>query len=63
MKNKNYNFRLAEEMVLSKEEGLNNIFKKRSNQIYNKLENILNIFKEEKDSTNHINESSGKISR
>jgi len=60
MKNKkNYNKRLAEEMVLSVEEGLEDIFYKRSNQIYYKLDNILRIFKEEKVSTHHFNQSTG----
>ena len=45
MKNKNYNFSLAEEMVISVEEGLKGIFNERSNQIYYKLNNILKIFK------------------
>ena len=57
MKNKNYNFGLAEEMVISVEEGLKDIFHKRSNQIYYKLDNILKIFKEEKVSTSHFNQS------
>ena len=48
MDSKNYNFRLAEEMVKSTEEDLKDIFNKRSNQIYKKLNNILKIFKDEK---------------
>ena len=56
---KNYNFRLAEEMVLSLEASLEKGFKDRSNQIYHKLGNILNIFKEEKVSTCHFNQSTG----
>ncbi len=44
MKNKNYNFSLAEEMVISVEESLKGIFNERSNQIYYKLNNILKIF-------------------
>ncbi len=59
MKNKNYNFSLAEEIVISVEEGLKDIFNKRSNQIYYKLNNILKIFKEEKVSTSHFNQSTG----
>ena len=59
MKNKNYNFSLAEEMVISMEEGLKGIFNERSNQIYYKLNNILKIFKEEKVSTSHFNQSTG----
>lgn len=60
MKNKkNFNFSLAEEMVISVEEDLKDIFHKRSNQIYYKLDNILKIFKEEKVSTNHFNQSTG----
>ena len=60
MKNKqNYNLSLAEEMVTSVEEGLKDIFQKRSNQTYYKLDNILKIFKEEKVSTNHFNQSTG----
>ena len=59
MKNKNYNFSLAEEMVISLEEGLKDIFNERSNQIYYKLDNILKIFKEEKVSTSHFNQSTG----
>ncbi len=59
MKNKNYNFSLAEEMVTSVEEGLKGIFNERSNQIYYKLDNILKIFKEEKVSTSHFNQSTG----
>ena len=59
MNNKNYNFSLAENMIISLEEGLNDIFHKRSNQIYHKLDNILQIFKEEKVSTNHFNQSTG----
>ena len=59
MKNKNYNFSLAEEMVISVEEGLKGIFNERSNQIYYKLNNILKIFKEEKVSTSHFNQSTG----
>ena len=59
MKNKNYNFNLAEEMVISVEEGLKNIFHERSNQIYYKLDNLLKIFKEEKVSTSPFNQSTG----
>ena len=59
MKNKNYNFNLAEEMVISVEEDLKGIFNERSNQIYYKLNNILKIFKEEKVSTSHFNQSTG----
>ena len=59
MNNKNYNFGLAEEMVISIEYDLKDIFQKRSNQIYKKLSNILTIFKEEKVSTNHFNQSTG----
>ena len=59
MNNKNYNFRLAEEMVSSIEYDLKDIFDMRSNQIYKKLSNILTIFKEEKVSTNHFNQSTG----
>ena len=33
MNNKNYNFRLAEEMVISTEQDLSEMFCKRSNQI------------------------------
>ena len=55
MNNKNYNFRLAKEFVISVEEGLNDIFHERSNQIYYKLDNILKIFKEERVSTIHFN--------
>ncbi len=59
MNNKNYNFRLANEFVISVEEGLNDIFHERSNQIYYKLDNILKIFKEERISTSHFNQSTG----
>ncbi len=59
MKNKNYNFRLAKEFVISVEEGLKGIFHERSNQIYYKLDNILKIFKEERVSTSHFNQSTG----
>ena len=59
MKNKNNNFRLAEEMVTSVEESLKGIFHERSNQIYYKLDNILKIFKEERVSTSHFNQSTG----
>ncbi len=59
MNNKNYNFRLAEEMVISTEDDLKDIFNNRSNQIYKKLNNILKIFKDEKVSTNHFNQSTG----
>ncbi len=59
MNNKNYNFRLAEEMVISTEDYLKDIFQNRSNQIYKKLNNILQIFKDEKVSTNHFNLSTG----
>ncbi len=59
MKNKSYNLRLAEELVTSIEKDLENIFLKRSNQIYYKLNNILKIFKEEKVSANHFNQSTG----
>jgi len=59
MKNKNYNNNLAKEMVSSVEKDLENIFHKRSNQIYYKLDNILRIFKEEKVSTTHFNQSTG----
>ena len=55
MNNKNFNFRLAEEMVISTEDDLKDIFQIRSNQIYQKLNNILKIFKDEKVSTNHFN--------
>ena len=59
MKNKNYNFSLAEEMVISVEESLKGVFNERSNQIYYKLNNILKIFKDEKVSTNHFNLATG----
>ncbi|MDC3118047.1 methionine gamma-lyase family protein [Prochlorococcus sp. AH-716-K03] len=59
MKNKNYNYRLAEEMVMSVEAGLKDIFDERSNQTYYKLDNILKIFKEEKVSTSHFNQTTG----
>ena len=59
MNNKNYNYRLAEDMVKTVEGGLKDIFQKRSNQIYYKLDNILKIFKDEKVSTNHFNQSTG----
>ena len=59
MKNKNYNFSLAADMVTSVEEGLKDIFHERSNQIYYKLDNILKIFKEERVSTSHFNQSTG----
>ena len=59
MNNKNYNFRLAKEFVISVEEGLNGIFHERSNQIYYKLDNILKIFKEERVSASHFNQSTG----
>ena len=59
MDNKNYNFRLAEEMVVSTEDDLKDVFHNRSNQIYKKLNNILKIFKDEKVSTNHFNLSTG----
>ena len=45
MNNKNYNYRLAEDMVKTVEEGLKDIFQKRSNQIYYKLDNILKMKK------------------
>ena len=57
--NNNYNFGLAKEMVSSMEEGLKDIFQKRSNQIYTKLDNILTIYKEAKVSTSHFNQSTG----
>ena len=59
MNSNNYNFRLAEDTVLSIEKSLNDIFQKRSNQIYYKLANILSIFQEEKVSTSHFNQSTG----
>ncbi len=59
MKQKNYNFRLAEDTVFSVEDDLSNIFKERSNQVFYRLDNILKIFKEEKVSTSHFNQSSG----
>ena len=59
MNNKNYNFSLAKDMVMSVEEDLKDIFRERSNQIYYKLDNILKIFKEEKVSTSHFNQSTG----
>ena len=55
----NYNFKLAEDTVLSLEQSLTDIFQKRSNQIYYKLDNILKIFQEEKVSTSHFNQSTG----
>ena len=57
--NNNYNFRLAEEMVISAEDDLKDIFHNRSNQIYKKLNNILKIFKDQKVSTNHFNLTTG----
>ena len=59
MNNKNYNFRLAEELVISTEDDLKEVFDNRSNQIYSKLNNILQIFKDEKISANHFNQSTG----
>ena len=57
--NKDYNYKLAEDIVTSLEEGLQHIFHQRSNQTYCKLKNILNIFKEEQVSTSHFNQSTG----
>ena len=54
-----YNFKLAEDIVLSAEESLNKQFLGRSNQVFKKLNQILKIFKEEKVSTIHFNGSSG----
>ena len=54
-----YNFKLAEDIVLSVEESLNKHFLGRSNQVFKKLNQILKIFKEEKVSTIHFNGSSG----
>ena len=59
MNNKDYNFRLAEEIVISAEDDLKDIFQNRSDQIYKKLSNILKIFKDEKVSTNHFNLATG----
>ena len=60
MKNKkNYNLCLAEDMVISVEDELRDIFNTRSNQTYYKLDNILQIFKDEKVSTSHFNQSTG----
>ena len=59
MKQKNHNFRLAEDTVFSVEDNLSNVFQERSNQVFHRLNNILKIFKEEKVSTNHFNQSSG----
>ena len=59
MKQKNHNFRLAEDTVFSVEETLSNVFQERSNQVFHRLDNILKIFKEEKVSTSHFNQSSG----
>ncbi len=59
MKQKNHNFRLAEDTVFSVEENLSNVFQERSNQVFHRLDNILKIFKEEKVSTSHFNQSSG----
>ena len=59
MKQKNHNFRLAEDTVFSVEETLSNVFQERSNKVFHRLDNILKIFKEEKVSTSHFNQSSG----
>ena len=59
MKQKNHNFRLAEDTVFSVEDDLSKIFQERSNQVFYRLDNILNVFKEEKVSTSHFNQSSG----
>ncbi len=59
MKQKNHNFRLAEDTVFSVEENLSNVLQERSNQVFYRLDNILKIFKEEKVSTSHFNQSSG----
>ena len=59
MNNKSYNFRLAEELVRSAEESLQDIFHKRTNQIFYKLDRILQIFQEEKVSSTHFNQSTG----
>jgi cystathionine beta-lyase family protein involved in aluminum resistance len=59
MKQKNHNFRLAEDTVFSVEDNLSNVFQERSNQVFYRLDNILKIFKEEKVSTSHFNQSSG----
>ena len=59
MKQKNHNFRLAEDTVFSVEDNLSNVFQERSNQVFYRLDNILKIFKEEKVSTHHFNHSSG----
>ena len=59
MKQKNHNFRLAEDTVFSVEETLSNVFQESSNKVFHRLDNILKIFKEEKVSTSHFNQSSG----
>ena len=59
MKQKNHNFRLAEDTVFSVEDTLSTVFQERSNQVFQRLDNILKIFKEEKVSTSHFNQSSG----
>ena len=59
MSQKNYNFKLAENAVISIEETLYKVFQERSNQVFNRLSNILNIFKESKVSSTHFNITSG----
>ena len=43
MNNKNYNLRLAEEMVTSSEDDLVDIFHDRSNQVYKKLIGLIQV--------------------
>ena len=59
MNKKSKDYELVRNFVFESEIELNNLFIRRSNDLYFKLQNILNIFHDEKLSTSHFNNSTG----
>ena len=59
MNKKSKDYELVKNFVFQSEIELNNLFIRRSNDLYLKLQNILNIFHDEKLSTSHFYSASG----
>ena len=59
MNKKSKDYELVRNFVFESEIELNNLFIRRSNDLYLKLQNILNIFHDEKLATSHFNNATG----
>ena len=59
MNKKSKDYELVRNFVFESEIELNNLFIRRSNDLYLKLQKILNIFHDEKLSTSHFNDATG----